>query len=113
MNRAFFPKAALLLVFILLLATPMAQAAGRGAHSRPVSLLQGLFDQAWEFLTRIWADNGCGLDPDGRCIPAPKATAEADNGCGIDPNGGCIPAQNATAEADNGCGLDPSGGCAN
>ena len=89
MNRAFVPKAALLLVFILLLATPVAQAAERGAHNRPVSPLPGLFDQAWEFLTRIWANNGCRLDPDGRCVPAQNATPEADNGCRIDPSGGC------------------------
>lgn len=89
MNRAFFPKAALLLVFILLLAAPVAQAAGRGAHSRPVSSLPGLFDQAWEFLTGVWENNGCRLDPSGGCVPQQNTKPEADNGCRLDPNGGC------------------------
>jgi hypothetical protein len=112
MVRSFLPKAALLLVLILLLATPTAQAAEPGARRSPVpSMLPALPDvvaQAWDFLSRVWAHNGCGLDPSGRCQ---SATATADNGCGIDPDGRCLPGQNATAEADNGCGLDPNGGC--
>ena len=91
MVRAFLPKAALL-VLILLLATPVAQAADPGARRRrAVSILPGLLGQAWEFVTGVWENNGCGIDPDGRCIPEPKTAAEADNGCGLDPNGGCAP----------------------
>jgi hypothetical protein len=90
MVRSFLPKAALLLVFILLLATPVAQAAEPGAHKSPaVGIVPDVFAQAWNFLTRVWANNGCRLDPDGRCLPEQSATAEADNGCRLDPNGGC------------------------
>jgi hypothetical protein len=46
-----------------------------------------LLDQLWSLLTSAWsapsADEGCGLDPDGRCKPAPRTNA----GCGLDPNG--------------------------
>jgi len=104
MVRSFLPKAALLLVLILLLATPAAQAV------EPGMALQAVFSQTWDFLTRVWAHNGCGLDPDGRCQ---SVTATSDNGCGIDPNGRCLPERNVTAEADNGCRIDPNGGCAN
>lgn len=87
MVRSFLPKAALLLVLILLLAAPAVQAAERATHKSPAAAIPGLIAQAWDFLTRIWAENGCGLDPDGRCVPEP--TPETDNGCGLDPNGGC------------------------
>lgn len=88
MVRAFLPKAALL-VLILLLATPVVQAAEPGARKGPASGVVNLFAQAWDLLSRVWANNGCRLDPDGRCIPEQKATAEADNGCRLDPSGGC------------------------
>ena len=82
MIRSFFPKAALLLVLILLLAAPVAQAAERDARmSRP-----GLFAQIWDFLRQVWAENGLGIDPDG-CAPETIETTEAENGCRIDPNG--------------------------
>lgn len=46
-----------------------------------------LLDQVWSLLTSVWnpstADEGCGMDPDGRCRPAPQI----DEGCGMDPNG--------------------------
>jgi hypothetical protein len=89
MVRSYLPKAALLLVLILLLATPVAQAAERGTHQSPAPGMADVFARAWDFLTRVWANNGCGLDPDGRCVPEPNATPEADNGCGLDPSGGC------------------------
>ena len=89
MVRAFPRKTALLLVLILLLATPVAQAEPGAQKSPGVGTLPGLLAQAWEFLTGVWENNGCGIDPDGRCVPEPHAKAEADNGCGLDPNGGC------------------------
>jgi hypothetical protein len=98
MVHSFLSKAALLLVLILLLATPAAQAAEPGTRRSPIpSMLPALpdvFAQAWDYLTRVWAtdaesDNGCGLAPGGRCHPGQTVKAEADNGCGIDPSGGC------------------------
>ena len=41
----------------------------------------------WNWLSSLWGDNGCGIDPGGSGCGA--ATASADNGCGIDPWGRC------------------------
>jgi hypothetical protein len=38
----------------------------------------------WSWLVQLWSENGCGLDPWGRCT-----TASTDNGCAIDPGGRC------------------------
>lgn len=44
----------------------------------------------WDWLTGLWAENGCMLDPGG-CTDGggdePAAGAQGDNGCGADPNG--------------------------
>jgi hypothetical protein len=48
------------------------------AAGRPTFL-----SQVWTLLTTIWDEEGCGMDPNGRCIPAPQPDA----GCGMDPNG--------------------------
>lgn len=44
---------------------------------------------AWSVLAWVWsllqADNGCEVDPDGRC----RLGATIDNGCEVDPNGRC------------------------
>lgn len=56
--------------------------AGSLAAGRPA-----LLEQLWSILDAALAaptgDEGCGLDPDGRCKPAPQM----DEGCGLDPNG--------------------------
>jgi hypothetical protein len=36
----------------------------------------------WRWLLQLWSENGCILDPGGRCT-----TASTDNGCGADPWG--------------------------
>jgi len=48
-------------------------------------------------LGEIWAalftwelDNGCGMDPNGLCIP--QAIPQTDNGCKMDPDGNPLPA---------------------
>ena len=115
MIRAFLPKAVLLLALSLVLAVSSLQAAEPGpltravSHVSPSSALWEALVQAWTNLTRAWAANGCGLDPDGRCLPPESTAGGTDNGCDIDPNGRCLPS--ATAAADNGCGLDPNGRC--
>jgi hypothetical protein len=47
----------------------------------------GILDPLWALFTSVWSesssDAGCGLDPDGECIPTPQI----DEGCGLDPNG--------------------------
>lgn len=45
--------------------------------------------QSRSFLTRIWDLSGCQLDPNGKCIPSPRPTADIDNGCEFDPGGRC------------------------
>ena len=86
MVRAFLPKAVLLLVFTLLVAAPIQATGSRPPGSIPEDG-HSILAQVWDFLTGAWAEIGCGIDPDGRCVPPPNPTA--DIGCGIDPNGGC------------------------
>ena len=49
----------------------------------------------------VTSEEGCGVDPDGRCLPKPKTDA----GCGFDPYGLCSPKMHT----DEGCGFDPYG----
>ena len=46
-----------------------------------------LADSLWHLLSSAWAaaDAGCGMDPNGRCQPAPAPRTDA--GCGMDPDG--------------------------
>lgn len=48
------------------------------AAGRPTSL-----SQVWTLLTSIWSEEGCRMDPDGKCLPAPQT----DEGCRMDPDG--------------------------
>ncbi len=112
-----FALAAVLFLFLGFAATPAAHAAPGGA---PFGLGDWL-----GVLLRIWAPEGCGLDPVGRCGPAgppPNSGCTIDpsghcretsaflpEGCGIDPHGRCTPA--AAPQKDEGCGLDPHGKC--
>jgi len=74
-----------------------------------LSLPSGRFFQPlWNLVSPLWAtppaQAGCGLDPDGRCLPQqPKLDA----GCGTDPSGRCLP----QPQLDEGCGADPNGRC--
>jgi len=43
----------------------------------------------WNLLTSAQADNGCELDPNGRCRLGTSTTATTDNGCELDPSGRC------------------------
>jgi len=65
----------------------------------PADVLAAL--KGW--LRNLWAENGCIIDPNGRCLQGPTL----DNGCIADPNGRCL--QGPTT--DNGCILDPDGRC--
>ena len=92
---------------LVALALAVSLAAGRPA----------LLGQVWSFLTSAWGeegfgmdpsgapapqtDEGCIMDPDGRCLRAPQT----DEGCRMDPSGKCLPAP----KADEGCIMDPSG----
>jgi hypothetical protein len=103
-------SARLFTVFLLvLLLLPAALQAAEPLRGAPSPLL------SWEVLARFWsvltgslADNGCEVDPDGRCRFSP---AVVDNGCEADPSGRCRPLSAVTV--DNGCEVDPNGRCRN
>ncbi|HZF13894.1 MAG TPA: hypothetical protein VFE33_34305 [Thermoanaerobaculia bacterium] len=84
----------------LVMAAPHPAAKGAiQAPSAPSSLLS-----LWSgWLTRLWADAGCIIDPDGRCATAPLTH----EGCIADPSGRCA----TGPQTDAGCIIDPSGGC--
>ena len=79
------------LVLLTLLAAPWSAAAEPG----------DLFSRLLRLLPGLWQKEGCIIDPNGRCAPAP-----IDAGCTIDPDGRCAP-----AAADAGCEIDPNGRC--
>jgi hypothetical protein len=110
MVRSCLPKAVLLLVLVLILAMPLQAADSRPVNSGSASV-QGILAQIWDFLTGVWAENGCDIDPDGRYALPPSPTAQIDSGCDIDPSGRCVPRPNPTAQLDNGCDIDPNGRC--
>ncbi len=92
-------------LLLAILAVPSVRAAEPASHHGAAgsSPLLDLFGRAWASLVNLLPDNGCILDPNGRC----KTAAALDNGCGIDPDGRCKTA----AALDNGCIADPSGSC--
>ena len=50
----------------------------------------GLLEPLWSLLDSFWhttatGDEGCGMDPYGRCLPAPQPQPDA--GCEFDPYG--------------------------
>ena len=57
----------------------------------PLDLLAGF----WRAFTTLWGEEGCTLDPSGRCITSPGSDATpgttSDNGCTLDPSGRCLP----------------------
>ena len=86
------------LAFFLLLAffaAPWPTLAGdrpQPQQSAAVEPLE-LAGRLWRLLARAWSEEGCHIDPSGRCLPgtggAPAATTQGDEGCNIDPNGLC------------------------
>ncbi|MFL6197826.1 MAG: hypothetical protein ACJ76J_01500 [Thermoanaerobaculia bacterium] len=85
-----FRRNVLLLFLLAALAAPWASAAGRLADAHPVEAAASPLDllgRLWNFLRSAWSEEGCRLDPDGRCAPAPQP--QTDEGCHLDPNGGC------------------------
>jgi hypothetical protein len=116
MRRPFLPEAVLLLVLlVLLLAVPSLQAAEPWLDVQPARSASvgpgpwGLLTRVWGFLTGVWSENGCEVDPSGRCLP-PQGAVTVDNGCEMDPSGRCLPPQ-GSATVDNGCEADPDGRC--
>jgi len=92
MLSATLRRHALLLLVLSLFATaggasPAAKDNGpvKGAEPAPTSF----YGRAWHLLRALWANEGCHVDPNGGCGPAPAVTAPADTGCDVDPNGRC------------------------
>ncbi|HSS77216.1 MAG TPA: hypothetical protein VLV54_10780 [Thermoanaerobaculia bacterium] len=73
-----------------------------------MALPSGRFLQPfWDLVSSLWAapaQEGCGMDPSGRCL---QQQPKLDAGCGMDPNGWCQP----QPQLDEGCGMDPDGKC--
>jgi len=94
-----FRRTTILILLIALFATPWVNAAGsRPAESaRTAQALEparlDFLHQLWNTLRSFWSETGCGIDPDGRCVPKPgpqpPPALQTDTGCGIDPSGRC------------------------
>jgi hypothetical protein len=96
-------------LILAVLAGNAAQAASRHQPARSVPQL-GMFSAVWNWLAHLLPNapfsqtkEGCGMDPNGRCIPVPPSAVEA--GCGMDPNG--VP--RACGLSDAGGMMDPNG----
>ena len=111
--------AVLLLLAVVFSASPAPAQPARAAATRSsfVDTLAAFFA---DVLARVWGDEGCGVDPLGRCSnrvqpAAPLTSLHAEEGCGADPFGRClnqVPSrQPSTVTADSGCSIDPFGRC--
>jgi len=76
-----------------------------------------LLDRAWRLLQSLWGEEGCRIDPNGRCAtgaaPAPRPGTETDTGCRIDPSGRCATSATPAPRpgTETGCRIDPNGHC--
>lgn len=103
MSRSVFRRLAVLAI-ALSLALPLGAAASPDlAVRRAETFTPSLFGQLWDWLTGVWAEVGCSIDPGGQTCAAPQV----DEGCSIDPSGRSCPT--AQSQADVGCGIDPGG----
>jgi hypothetical protein len=116
MSASLFRRMLTVLVLSLVLTAPWSSAAGLPGESvRPVKTAEvspDLFGRIWNILSKLWSEEGCYIDPDGRCGARPAATP--DSGCYIDPDGNCGARPTATpltGQADSGCMIDPNGRC--
>jgi hypothetical protein len=108
-------RKALLLLLCAVLVAPWAAAAPRRSHPpqavAPAPL--DLLGRSWSFLKSLWSEEGCDIDPDGRCLTS--AQPRTDTGCDIDPSGRCltsaIQAPQPRTDTDTGCMIDPDGRC--
>jgi hypothetical protein len=102
------------------LTVPWASAAAPSARQQAAGL--GLLQQIWSALTDFLdigatPDDGCRMDPDGRCAATAAGTASMtlDDGCRMDPNGGLCDTGRDSVEPpivpDSGCKMDPNGRC--
>lgn len=112
MSRSLLSRLVCGLLVTILAALPLAAAEPAG----PTAPLAAGLARLWSWLADLWGENGCYIDPDGRCHDStggtPSAPAETENGCFIDPNGGgCATKPALPDNIDAGCYIDPYGGC--
>ena len=101
MTRSAFPSVFskfLLTASLALLLSMPALAVGRrtapGDHPHRVRVSNPVtqaFLQLWSYVAGALTKEGCGIDPDGLCLPGGLAPASLDAGCGLDPSGRCLP----------------------
>jgi len=114
----------LLLVAALLAMPSLAAAAPRKAQPpKPAAEAplapSALLYRAWSALQSLWSEEGCRLDPNGRCLTNAvqvPTTPHTEEGCMLDPSGRCLTGAAAwlppsTPHTDTGCMLDPNGRC--
>jgi hypothetical protein len=106
-----FSRSLAVLLLVLLFLPAALQAAEPRASVATNLAAWNVLAQVLSFLTGMQGDNGCWIDPNGRCKPGETAAITTDNGCLIEPNGLCKPGETAAVTADNGCWLDPDGRC--
>lgn len=98
-----------LLLALPILLTLFATPAGAVPLER---VLPDLFAHGWSFLSSLWAEAGCGIDPHGSPCTSAPAPILGEGGCSIDPHGLCgAVSAPAPIFSDAGCELDPHGGC--
>lgn len=89
MSRSVLSRLVCGLLVTILLALPIAAAEPAGPAEPRASVLASL----WSWLAELWSENGCYIDPDGRCNGGTSGTpgepAQLEEGCYIDPHGGC------------------------
>ncbi|MEP7011565.1 MAG: hypothetical protein ABJC13_14680 [Acidobacteriota bacterium] len=75
--------------------------------------LPDLFARGWSFLSALWEEEGCSLDPHGGRGPSSAPVPIlSDVGCSLDPYGRCgSSSAPAPILRDAGCVVDPEGRC--
>ena len=77
-----------LLLALPILLTLFASPAGALPLDRA---LPELFARGWSFLSSLWAEAGCSVDPYGLCgVSSAPAPILSEVGCEVDPHGRCV-----------------------
>ena len=89
-----FSRCHVVLLLVLLLLPAALQAAeplraGEPLRSASAATAWDVLARVLSYLTGAQLDNGCWVDPSGRCLTGTSPTTAADNGCSVDPDGRC------------------------
>jgi hypothetical protein len=94
-TRSLRRKALPLFLCVGLIAPWASAATPRKARApqTPAPASFSLVDRAWSFLQSLRGEEGCRLDPSGRCLTGapqvPRPGTGSDTGCMLDPSGHC------------------------